>query len=630
MHRTLDFTLTVFTCSFAILFALISGAGSCRAAGLPAPRPQVSASNTTAGIISYAENGKAFFTATTPFLNPDPVRDGFFGFRVALSTDGNTALVGSPGATVNGHRLAGKVYVLVRNNNAWSTTPVASFIAPTPAENDEFGFSVALSADGTTAFIGACCTAVGGQAAAGAGYIFEKTNGVWGTQPAAILTEPVPGTNHHFGNSVAVTDTTALIGSPGTDQSSGAAYLFVQSGGVWNTTPATTFTEPATTPGNLFGVVVALSASGEIALVGSPMAALSGGNEAGKAYLFTSTNGFWNTAPVAVLPDPGMALNRFGDSSLAVTDNAALLGAPNATVGGQARAGAASLFLLTGGVWSVTPVVTFTEPEPTADHQFGAAVALSADDSSLLVGVPMNDAGSAYLYLQTEGVWSVVPAAHLSEPDPVGGDQFGTHLALSGNGHMAFVGAPGVAVAGNFSAGAAYAVGLSSTDLLALTITGAPSTFEAGDQIKYAFTVVNHDSLTPATNLILTDTLPNGATFAASEAAGGQCGVAGKVVTCTLASLAPQTKWQPVLTVTTTATEMLTDTATVSASETDPFPDNNQVSVTSTLNAPPSADSGGKSGGGSLNWLALFALAGCRVLRRVRRTPIIQGNTGEN
>ncbi|MCS6798651.1 MAG: FG-GAP repeat protein [Myxococcota bacterium] len=72
-----------------------------------------------------------------------------FGTSVALSSDGSTAIVGSPGET----RRQGAAYVFVSEPLGWALQ--ARLEATDRGEDDDFGSAVALGADGNTAFVGA-------------------------------------------------------------------------------------------------------------------------------------------------------------------------------------------------------------------------------------------------------------------------------------------------------------------------------------------------------------------------------------------------------------------------------------------------------------------------------------------
>ena len=77
---------------------------------------------------------------------------GWFGFAVALNADGDTALIGAP---LDSASAAGAAWLFARSAGTW--TQLGSKITASGEDNSgggEFGFSVALSSDGTTALIG--------------------------------------------------------------------------------------------------------------------------------------------------------------------------------------------------------------------------------------------------------------------------------------------------------------------------------------------------------------------------------------------------------------------------------------------------------------------------------------------
>ncbi|HET9625957.1 MAG TPA: DUF4215 domain-containing protein [Kofleriaceae bacterium] len=118
------------------------------------------------------------------------------GSSVAISADGSTLVVGAPqeasdavgvngDQTSNAAKGAGAVYVFVRTGTAW--TQQAYLKASNTGANDQFGFSVAVSADGSTVAVGATEEDSGDPADpannaaidAGAVYVFARANGTW-------------------------------------------------------------------------------------------------------------------------------------------------------------------------------------------------------------------------------------------------------------------------------------------------------------------------------------------------------------------------------------------------------------------------------------------------------------------
>ncbi len=146
--------------------------------------------------------------------------DGF-GFSVALSAGGGTALVGAPFH----NSVAGTVYVYTLRRGTWSRT--AELTASDSAADDDFGWAVALSAGGRTALVGA----PGHNSYAGAGYVFTLRRGTW--SQTAELTASHPAAHDFFGRSVALSaeGRTALVGAVAHNLGAGAAYVFIRGGG---------------------------------------------------------------------------------------------------------------------------------------------------------------------------------------------------------------------------------------------------------------------------------------------------------------------------------------------------------------------------------------------------------------
>lgn len=117
-------------------------------------------------------------------------------------------------------------------------------------------------------------------------------------------------------------------------------------------------------------------------------------------------------------------------------------------------AGAVYVFVRTANGWAQQAYIK--SPAPDADDLFGTAVALSADGNVLAVGAlgedtdatgvngPMDelgpDAGAAFVYRRTGGAWGLEAFVKASNTDA--GDQFGSSIALSGDGTVLVVGAP--------------------------------------------------------------------------------------------------------------------------------------------------------------------------------------------
>src|SRR5262249_55586715 len=145
----------------------------------------------------------------------DETGDGQFGTSVALSSDGSTALIGGPGD-------AG-AWVFTRSGSTW--TQQGSMLAPSDATGGSgFGMSVALSANGNTALIG------GGSdhSGVGAAWAFTRSGSTW-TQQGSKLTGMGETGQGGFGQSVSLSadGSNALIGGGLDNSNAGAAWVFI-------------------------------------------------------------------------------------------------------------------------------------------------------------------------------------------------------------------------------------------------------------------------------------------------------------------------------------------------------------------------------------------------------------------
>ncbi len=325
-----------------------------------------------------------------------------------------------------------------------SFTQDAKLTASDSAAGDQFGSSVAL--DGNTAVVGAPFS--GG---AGSAYVFVRNSaGVWSQQQKLTASDAAAG--DFFGGSGAVSGDTAVVGAhqaPGTLV--GAAYVFVRSAGIWTQQQKLTASDGAA--GDEFGVSVAVS--GDTAVVGAPLAPfdsefLSPGP--GSAYVFVRSGGVWSQQQKLTASD-ATADDNFG-FSVALSGDTAVVGAWADDTAAGADAGSAYVFVRSSGVWSQQQKLTASDS--AAGDQFGSSVAL--DGNTAVVGAPSDEtaaglfAGSAYVFVRSGSVWS--QQQKLTASDAAASDDFGISVSLSGD--TAVVGAPFDTTAAGSAAGSAY------------------------------------------------------------------------------------------------------------------------------------------------------------------------------
>jgi hypothetical protein len=377
-------------------------------------------------------------------LASDAGKFDYFGYSVAVS--GDTAVVGAISNDPGGTTDAGAAYVFVRVGGIW--TPQATLVASDAATNDNFGYSVAISGD--TAVVGAYLNDHAGGTDAGAAYVFVRSGGIWTEQKKLTASDSAPFDS--FGYSVAISADTAVVGALYDDNvggiDAGSAYVFVRTGVTWTQQAKLTASDAATT--DQFGVSV--SVSGDTAVIGAYADDLVSGMDAGSAYVFFRTGTAWAQQTKLTASDAA-PFDQFG-TSVAISGDTAVIGAYAGDHAGGIDAGAAYVFTRTGVVW--TPQAKLTASDAAADARFGVSVAVSGN--AAVVGALADDhpgavdAGSAYVFVRTGVVWT--QQAKLTASDSAANDRFGNSVAISGD--AAVVGAYADDHAGGTDAGSAY------------------------------------------------------------------------------------------------------------------------------------------------------------------------------
>ena len=396
---------------------------------------------TRSGAVWTQQGGKLNGTGHAGETLFDHIGEGAFGYSVALSADGDTALVGGPddngGAANNGG--VGAAWVFTRSGSTW-TQQGEKLTGTGETGKGEFGISVALAGDGDTALVGG----PDDNGGAGAAWAFTRSGAVW-TQQGEKLTGGGETGEGEFGHSVTLSEhgDTALVGGPGDNGSTGAAWVFTRSGVVW-TQQGEKLAGGGETGDGKFGASVALAGDGDTALVGGP----GDNGSTGAAWVFTRSGVVWTQQGEKLAGGGETGDGKFGASvALAGDGETALIGGPDDNSG----AGAAWVFTRSGVVWTQQGEKLAGGGE-TGEGELGASVALSENGDTALIGGPEDDTatGAVWAFTRSGGVWSQ------QGPKLTGGEegnsQFGVYVALSADGDTALIGGPG----DNYDAGAAW------------------------------------------------------------------------------------------------------------------------------------------------------------------------------
>ena len=380
----------------------------------------------------------------------DGERSDSFGDAVSLSADGSTALVGAPGKDFGEDINQGRAYIYTRGTNgAW--TEEEKLNATDGDDEDHFGASVSLSADGSTALVGAFKNEVDGKNFQGSAYVYRKTSeGSW-TQEARLTASDGDG-GDRFGKAVSISAdaSTVLVGAP----ERGTAYVYTRSAdGSWSEDIA--LIGSGGSEDDRFGGSVSISADGSTVLVGARLAGANNNNQQGRAYIFArDPNNAWSETDWITASD-GQAYDQFG-AAVSLSGNGA-----TALVGVDTRERAYVFTPDDTGAW--TQRTAFTPADDDNQGGFGIPVAMDADGSTALVGARYEDIdgntdqGSAHVFA-TDGAGSwfkVGPFTPSTETDGFGGS-----LSVGANGETALVGAPSEYADNTSLRGSAYIWGL--------------------------------------------------------------------------------------------------------------------------------------------------------------------------
>jgi hypothetical protein len=343
---------------------------------------------TDAGAAHVFVRSGAGWTWEATLSGSAPSAGARFGSAVAISADGARVLVGAPGTSAGD---PGAAYVFVRTGTSWTEERwLQNFRA-----GDRFGASVALSADGARALVGAPFDDPPGFSTGDEGSFttFERTGSTWTSGPVTFTADRAAG--DACGSAIAISDDGLLValGCPLDDDvgaDSGRVVFFTWGGAAWTDLVS----HRGTAAGDVYGSAVALSGDGRWALVGAP----GTGAVRGAAFVLSrSATGFDLAAPLA--PSTGASPDRFGWAvALSLDGGRAIVGSARSAM----FAGGAYFYQREGATWTeraaVVPIL------PQVNDLMGSAVALSADGVRAVCGIPGDDdtatnTGGAQVYV---------------------------------------------------------------------------------------------------------------------------------------------------------------------------------------------------------------------------------------
>ena len=246
-----------------------------------------------------------------------------FGRSVAISSDGTTIIVGS-NQDDDGASTQGSAYIFDWNGSTWSQTQ--KIVQSDTLANSEFGWSVAMSDDGTVAAVSAAYhDNPGGTAVTngGAVYIFTKSGGTWSQTQKMYASDYTTQANQSLGYNISMAGDGSMVVAGAlyndtTANDSGAAYVFVKSGGVWPVTETQILKTSDAATSDTGGWNVSTSQNGDRIIYGAPYDDDNQSNS-GSIYIFDRSNGTW-TQTKKYANHASSAANYFGKATAVSSD----------------------------------------------------------------------------------------------------------------------------------------------------------------------------------------------------------------------------------------------------------------------------------------------------------------------
>jgi hypothetical protein len=300
-------------------------------------------------------------------------------------------------------------------------------LTPTaPGPNDQFGNSMAASGD--TVVVGSWANDTAAGTDVGSAVVFRFDGTQWVEDQELFASDGKK--NDKFGTSVASDGDVIVVGAPYAGSGAGAAYVFRFDGTKWAEEQKLTASDGLA--GDLFGNAVAVK--GDVVVVGAYADDTTSGVDAGSAYVYRYAGSILLWQEEQKLAATGAASgDQFGSAVAMDNQNEAFIGAYLDDAAGKLDNGSVRVFDFNGTQWSQVQALTASDAA-NADF-FGAALAV--DGQRLVVGAYLHDAtvgidvGQAYVFEDNGASW--VETDKLSSADGRPSDQFGRSVSVHGN-----------------------------------------------------------------------------------------------------------------------------------------------------------------------------------------------------
>lgn len=347
------------------------------------------------------------------------------GFAVAISADGNTAVVGGFGDSL----AVGATWIYVRSGGKWKQQG-PKLIGTGSTGNAHQGWAVSISADGNTILVGG----YGDNGFKGAAWVFVRNNGVWLQQGEKLVgTGAIGSALQGVSVSLSADGNTAIIGGNSDSSNIGAVWIFQRSNGVWKQQGGKLVGSGSAGITVFQGTSVSISGDGNTAIVG----AQEDNEGVGAAWIFTRQDSIWSQQGAKLVGGDAVGKPKQGYSvAMASNGNTAIVGAMNDNSG----TGGAFVYTRTGTVWAQQgPKISGTGAVGPSIQ--GRSVSLSADGNVAVIAGELdnNTQGAAWVFKRSNATWAQV-GEKIVGSGTSGLSEQGRTVAISGDGSTIIVG----------------------------------------------------------------------------------------------------------------------------------------------------------------------------------------------
>lgn len=321
------------------------------------------------------------WTKQTELANPAITANHGYISTVRLSADGNTALIYGVNPVVGGAGTVA-VYIYTRSGGNWSQ---AQSLDTTDSATGYFNSAAALSGDASTIFLSVSSpiTNPSGSPLINL-YVYSKSGNSWNQVQKLTANQDCTGNPLSLSNdgSTAFVSYSPTTYPSNPNQDRGIVCVFTKNGSTWSVTQQ--ITAPDSAIGAHFGSTGSSSTDGSVLLIGAPYQAVQGVlGTVGAAYMYVKSGGTWNSAQELTAPDASANDVFAGSVSLSGDGSTAVIGNLGHTVNNNIQQGAAYIFTRSGSTWSYLRILTGSDSGPQSF--FGATVSLSSDGLTLFV-----------------------------------------------------------------------------------------------------------------------------------------------------------------------------------------------------------------------------------------------------